>query len=32
MAYEYKYKEFERYLAHGGPEVEERTRNLSMAI
>lgn len=32
MAYEDKYKEFERYLAHGGPEVEERTRNLSMAI
>lgn len=32
MANEYRYKEFEQYLASGKPGVEERARNCSMAI
>lgn len=32
MAYEDRYKEFERYLASGEPEMEERARNWSIAI
>lgn len=32
MAYDDRYKEFERYLTSGEPGVEERARNWSMAI
>ena len=32
MVYEDRYKEFEEYIVHGEPEVEERARNWSIAI
>lgn len=32
MVYEDKYKEFEEYMVHGEPGVEEHARNWSIAI